>query len=306
MEYKFEDFFKDVELLSKILSEKLTSKIKYIYGIPRGGTLLGMAIGNRLGLELVDIPRGVDETLVVDDLVATGETIKPYILKGYQTATIHVKLFCPTEYMPSFFLRKINEYVDYWWEKSEKESGRIKENLIRIFEFIGENPLRPGLIDTPDRIMRMYRDFFQGYDVNRKPKMTKVKNGEDGVFYDEMLIDKGYFASFCEHHFIPFFGQYYFGYIPKDWILGTSKIARTVDYHAGKLQIAERLVSDIVEDIEANIKPRGLILVMEARHLCKEIRGVKKWDSSYKVTAVRGVFKTNENGCRDEFLRGIK
>lgn len=187
--------------------------------------------------------------------------------------------------------------------KNKKEI--IEESVKNILEAIGENSQRIGLIDTPFRVSKMYSEFFCGYDENKKPKIMTVPNGDDGVFYDEMLIDAGYFFSFCEHHIIPFFGNYYYGYIPDKLVLGASKIGRIVDYYSGRLQIAERLANQIVNEIEQTIKPLGQILIMDARHLCKEMRGLKKWNSPYSAQAVRGFFSTNQNGCKDEFMSRI-
>lgn len=178
----------------------------------------------------------------------------------------------------------------------------IKQLLIEI----GDDPARRGLQDTPKRVARMYQDFFCGYDASRIPPITIFPNGEDGIFYSEMLRDEGYFFSFCEHHVIPFFGHYYYGYIPDKSIMGASKIGRTVDYFAGRLQTAERLVNQVVGRIEEVVHPKGQVLVMNARHLCKEMRGLKKWDSPYEAIAVRGCFAENLNGCKDEFMSRIQ
>ena len=110
-------------------------------------------------------------------------------------------------------------------------------------------------------------------------KITSFSNKQDGVKYNSMICDTGYFFSHCEHHCVPFFGSYYFAYIPNEKIIGLSKIARIVDYFSAKLQIQERLVKEIVDYIEKEIKPNGIILIMKARHLCKEMRGVKKINS---------------------------
>jgi len=181
----------------------------------------------------------------------------------------------------------------------------MKDELIHILTSIGEKPGRPGLIDTPRRIEKMYREFFVGYMPAKKPVLTKFANGEDGITYDEMIRDSGYFYSFCEHHFLPFFGEYYFGYIPEKWIVGASKIARTVDYFAGKLQVQERLGHEIVDYISNEINPKGCILVLSARHLCKEMRGVKKYNSPFETINVTGLFLTNNGGCKDEFIERI-
>lgn len=156
---------------------------------------------------------------------------------------------------------------------------------------IGENEKRKGLKETPLRVAKMYSEIFRGYDVGQKPKITVFDNNSDGIVYDQMIADKGYFYSYCEHHMVPFFGQYYFAYIPDEKILGISKVARTVDYFAAKLQVQERLTKEIVDEIEKQLKPRGIALVMKARHLCKEMRGVKKYDSEMITSEMRGVFK---------------
>lgn len=171
---------------------------------------------------------------------------------------------------------------------------------------IGEDPNRIGLVDTPKRVARMYEQFFRGYDPKKKPKIMTVPNGQDGVFYNQMLRDEGYFFSFCEHHMVPFFGHYFYGYIPDQKIIGASKIGRIIDYYSGKLQIAERLVFEVVNTIEEKVHPHGQILVMNARHLCKEMRGLKKWNSPFEAIAVTGYFEKNKDGCKDEFMSRIQ
>jgi len=187
------------------------------------------------------------------------------------------------------------------------EQTRTIEELIRqLLVALGEDPQRRGLVDTPARVARMFAEFFIGYDQSKIPRLTIFPNCEDGVVYNQMLIDKGYYFSYCEHHIVPFFGEYAFGYIPDKYLLGASKIARTIDYFAGRLQIAERLVQQVVDHIDSVVCPKGSILVMWGRHLCKEMRGVRKYGSPYEAIATTGVFYTNENGCKDEFLSRIK
>lgn len=134
----------------------------------------------------------------------------------------------------------------------EKEKQFGYEQIIRsLLGYIGEDPNRPGLLGTPDRIIRMWREIFRGYDPAQHPKITTFDNGVDGLTYDNMVLDSGNYYSMCEHHMMPFFGKYVFAYIPnpKGKILGLSKIGRVVDYHSARLQVQERLVADIVEDI---------------------------------------------------------
>ena len=181
-----------------------------------------------------------------------------------------------------------------------------KEYIKELFEFIGETPDREGLAETPDRIIKMWREIFRGYDKERKPKITTFNNGEDGLVYDSMVIDSGDYYSLCEHHAMPFFGNYFFAYIPhpKGKILGLSKIGRVVDYCAAKLQIQERLVSDVVTMIKEALgdeyPPLGIALMMKGRHLCKEMRGARK-KGEMTSRYFDGIFKTNSE-LRTEFL----
>lgn len=184
------------------------------------------------------------------------------------------------------------------------------ERTIRHFlELIGEDPDRAGLVGTPDRIRRMCKELFRGYDLTQKPKITVFDNGNDGIVYDSMVVDSGEFNSMCEHHAMPFWGKYWFAYIPnpEGKILGLSKIGRVVDYCAARLQIQERLVHDVVamltEALGTEYPPQGVALVMKAHHGCKEFRGVKKkgiMTSSY----LGGLFKTDD-ALRAEFMRFV-
>lgn len=187
-------------------------------------------------------------------------------------------------------------------------SKEIAEDAVRtLLTYIGENPVREGLLGTPDRVIRMFSEIFRGYNSALKPKITVFDNGVDGIAYDNMVIDEGNFYSMCEHHIMPFFGHYWFAYIPnpKGKILGISKIGRVVDYCAARLQVQERLVYNIVEILTDALgkenPPLGVALVMQGEHLCKTMRGVKKKGlmmSSY----LSGAFKTDAI-ARAEFMQ---
>lgn len=190
----------------------------------------------------------------------------------------------------------------------EKETQTTYEQKIRdLLEYIGEDVNRPGLIGTPDRIIRMWREIFRGYDLSQHPKITTFDNGVDGLTYDNMVVDTGTFYSMCEHHIMPFFGHYVFAYIPnpKGKILGLSKIGRVVDYYSARLQIQERLVADIVKDIEdalgTDFPPLGVALIMQGEHLCKTMRGVKK-QGLMSACRLDGIFRDNSS-VRDEFMK---
>lgn len=182
---------------------------------------------------------------------------------------------------------------------------RIKDLVRSLLLELGEDPERTGLKDTPDRVVRMYSEIFRGYDKKQKPTLTVFPNKDDGIVFGGMIIDQGYFFSHCEHHMVPFFGHYYFAYIPDELLIGASKIGRLVNFHAAKLQIAERLCREITDDIEEAAKPKGCMLIMSARHLCKEMRGLKMFNSPFEADDARGMFLTNHAGCKDEFLKRI-
>lgn len=182
---------------------------------------------------------------------------------------------------------------------------KIADNIREILQLIGDNSEREGLIDTPTRVEKMFREVFRGYNENEKPRITVFENGHDGISVDEMIIDTGYFYSHCEHHMVPFFGDYFFAYIPDRKIVGISKIARLVDYHSAKLQVQERLTKEIADEVEKLLEPKGVALIMRARHLCKEMRGVKKYNSEMITSEMRGVFRDDDK-ARQELLSIIK
>ena len=179
----------------------------------------------------------------------------------------------------------------------------VMNNVDALLCQIGEDNSRTGLKDTPKRVAKMYLEIFRGYSED-PPKVTTFPNGEDGLKVDQMITDTGYFYSHCEHHMVPFFGEYYFGYIPNKKILGLSKISRIVDHFSAKLQIQERLNRDVVDYLHDILEPQGIIFVTKARHLCKEMRGTKKYNSPATCSEIRGEFEEPE--VRMEFFELIK
>lgn len=176
--------------------------------------------------------------------------------------------------------------------------------LRTIIRYIGENPDREGLLDTPERILKMYDEIFRGYRLDKKPKITTFDNDSH---CSDMVFDTGDYYSMCEHHILPFFGKYYFAYIPskEGKILGISKVARVVGYCAARLQLQERLAKEIVEMLSDALdnKCEGMALVMKGMHLCKSMRGVKN-SGLMTVAHVQGAFNLPE--VKKEFYELIK
>lgn len=166
------------------------------------------------------------------------------------------------------------------------------ENAIRdILEAIGEDPNREGLIDTPNRIARMYEEIFAGIDQDPSKHLETIfqENHEELVLVKDIP-----FYSMCEHHLVPFFGKAHVAYIPKNGKLtGLSKLARVVETVAKRPQLQERLTSTIADAITEKLDPAGVLVVVEAEHMCMTMRGVKKQGSQTITSAVRGNFKTD-------------
>ena len=187
---------------------------------------------------------------------------------------------------------------------------QAREHIKDLLEYIGDDPSREGLKETPDRILRMFEEIFRGYDSAKAPRITTFPNGQDGIVYDNMIVDSGSFYSLCEHHCRTFFGQYWFAYLPnpKGRILGLSKVGRVVDYCASRLQVQERLVQDVIKMLtdalgEEN-PPLGMALILKGRYMCKESRGARK-SGEMTTTYLTGAFRRNPQ-VRAEFLSYIK
>lgn len=180
------------------------------------------------------------------------------------------------------------------------------ESAVRtILRYIGEDPGREGLRGTPDRVLRMCRELFRGYKEDEKPKITTFSNDMHST---DIVFDCGEYYSLCEHHILPFFGRYYFAYIPKEdgRILGISKIARVVNYCSARLQLQERLARQIVEMLSNALDndTYGMAIVMKGKHLCKIMRGVKN-NGEMTVAHLSGIFK-EDSDARREFYRLIE
>jgi GTP cyclohydrolase I len=178
-------------------------------------------------------------------------------------------------------------------------SDRLTELFREILVEIGEDPDREGLLRTPARAAQAFRDFTRGYRQNTEVVLNSAVFSEE---YDDMVIVRDIeMYSLCEHHLVPFFGRVNVGYIPQGRILGLSKIARLVEVFARRLQVQERLTHEIAHAIQDAIQPRGVAVVIEARHLCMMSRGVEKQNSQMVTSCVLGAFR-QDRGTRQEFM----
>lgn len=175
----------------------------------------------------------------------------------------------------------------------------VKNVLIQL----GEDPYREGLAKTPDRVAKSLRELTSGYHVD----IDRLINGAlFDVTYSEMVVVKDIdFYSLCEHHLLPFFGKCHVAYIPDNRVIGLSKLPRIVEVYSRRLQVQERLTSQIAEIIQSKINPLGVAVIMEARHLCMEMRGAQSKNSPTLTSAMLGAFR-KDSRTREEFLSLVR
>ena len=187
--------------------------------------------------------------------------------------------------------------------KVEAPKETIAELMRKVIVLLGEDPNREGLRKTPERFEKALKYLTSGYHQN----MESLLNGATfSVHYDEMVVVKDIeFFSLCEHHLLPFFGKAHVAYLPNKRVLGLSKIARLVNMYGRRLQIQERMTSQIAEAIQEKISPEGVGVIIEARHLCMQMRGVEKQHGQAVTSAMLGSFRHNKQ-TRDEFLSLVR
>ncbi len=178
----------------------------------------------------------------------------------------------------------------------------LQKSILQMLTAVGENPDRDGLKRTPERVARMYEELLSGY---RTDPIAMVNDALFDVEYDQLVIVRDIeFYSLCEHHMLPFIGRAHVAYVPDGKVIGLSKIPRIVDMFARRLQVQERMTSQVADFLNELLHPKGVAVVMEAFHLCSMMRGVKKHDARMTTSAVHGYFRTNM-ATRMEFLDNI-
>lgn len=170
------------------------------------------------------------------------------------------------------------------------DSEKIREGVRLLLEGIGEDINREGLLETPDRVARMYEEICAGYEDDAKVHLSKTFSCQN----NEIVLEKDItFYSLCEHHIMPFYGKAHIAYIPNGRVAGLSKLARTVEVYAKRLQLQEQMTAQIADALDEHLKPLGVMVIVEAEHMCMTMRGIKKTGSSTVTMAVRGSFAEN-------------
>lgn len=178
------------------------------------------------------------------------------------------------------------------------DKDKIKQGVQLIIEGIGENAAREGLVETPDRIARMYEEIFAGLNEDASVHLSKTFSTQN----TDMIIEKDItFYSMCEHHFLPFYGKAHIAYIPNGRVAGLSKLARTVEVYARRPQLQERMTVQIADAIMENLDAKGAMVIIEAEHMCMTMRGIKKPGSRTVTISSKGIF-TEDAELRNTFL----
>ena len=179
---------------------------------------------------------------------------------------------------------------------------KVKEGVRLLLEGIGEDVTREGLVETPDRIARMYEEIYGGIEEDASEHLKKRFHVDN----DAMVLEKDItFYSTCEHHLLPFYGKAHISYIPNGEVVGLSKLARTVEVFARRLQLQEQLTGQIADALEKELNPKGVMVMIEAEHMCMTMRGIKKPGSQTVTIVKRGIFENNKE-LEDTFFRMLR
>lgn len=245
-----------------------------LYGVPRGGVVPAVVLALLNHGIVVGSPEEAD--IIIDDIIDSGQTKskfdKPFIA----------------------LYEKQTDWIEFPWEEKELPA---EDAVTRILQSIGEDTKREGLLETPKRHIKYLREFLS----EQKFEITMFEKES----YDEMIIVKDInFYSLCEHHLLPFFGTASVAYIPNKKIVGLSKIPRIVDKFTRRLQNQERITTQIAEFINEILQPKGVAVILKARHMCMEMRGIKKTADTI-TSKLLGYFMDDQN-CRTEFMNLVK
>ena len=256
-----------------------------VFGVPRGGVSVALMLAGTGPFMLVDDASRAD--VVVDDLVDSGATRKRYNEWPFY-ALIDKAQDAPYR----------NAWLVFPWE--DTSDGGIEDNITRLIQYVGEDATRGGLAETPARVAKAWTEWCSGYGQDPADVLKVFEDGAEGC--DEMVVVKDLpFYSKCEHHMADIFGTATIAYVPNGKIVGLSKLDRLLEVYARRLQVQERLTGQVADALMEHLGARGAGVVIKARHMCMESRGVRKQGHHTVTSALRGVFKTDP-AARAEFL----
>lgn len=287
-----------VSALALKVAHEIVALLPYatkVFGIPRGGIPAAMAVVARHGgLTLVDDPAEAD--IFIDDIIDSGDTMKRWC-DQYPGKPFFALIDKTKEDDPCR-----DAWIVFPWEASA-ESG-IEDNIKRLLQYVGEDPERGGLLETPRRVAKAWGHWCSGYGKYAADILKVFEDGAEKC--DEMVIVKDIpIYSKCEHHLADIFGTATIAYIPNGKIVGLSKLSRLADMFARRLQVQERLTNQIADALEEHLQPKGVGVIIRARHLCMESRGICQQGHHTITSALRGVLKDKPE-ARAEFMELAK
>lgn len=284
----------DVDRLSDQVLDR-NPGVRTLYGIPTGGSVVAARAAGRHGLGLVDRPPDTcdREILVIDDLADSGATLAPWLTSGWRVDALIRKPCTPPQMVDAAHL--VDGWVAFPWEH---DGGLPVDAVVRLLQFVGEDPTRDGLVDTPRRVTRALEEMTAGYRADPGEVLSRTF----AVDCDEMVALRGIrFASLCEHHLLPFTGRADVVYVPGKRVVGISKLARLVDCFARRLQVQERMTQQIAAAIQDHLDPRGVAVVVRAHHHCMGCRGVGQPEAEMVTSALTGLM-LDDHKARSEAL----
>ena len=265
-----------------------------LYGVPRGGIVPALLLYHILWgswhVELTENPSLAD--IIVDDLIDSGLTRSQWqeLVPAAKFVALFDKLANPDD-----------RWYSFPWERMSDEPAGVEDNVLRLIQFIGDDPKRDGLLDTPARVVKSFAEIYGGYHMRMEDILTVFDQA-----CDEMVILRDIeFYSTCEHHMLPFYGKAHIAYIPDGKVIGISKLARVLEMYSRRLQNQERICSQVTEALMEHLKPLGAACVLEGQHFCMQCRGVGKQNSVMITSSLLGKFREDPT-VRTEFMSLIK
>jgi GTP cyclohydrolase I len=294
----------DLGLVASKLADTLANEgLHKVYGIPRGGVSAALAlVANSSRIGIVDTPHEAD--VIVDDILDSGQTMLPLL----ETFNKHGAVLYVSDRgrdvvektpMLVYAGAQTSNWLIFPWEVSMEGSG--EEIVTRLLQYIGEDPQREGLKETPKRFLKAWDTYASGYNIDPSTVLKTFEDGAEGCNEMVIVTDIDVF-SHCEHHLAPFFGKAAIAYIPNKKIVGLSKLARVTEIFSRRLQVQERLTNQIADAIWNNLDPLGVGVIIQAKHMCMCARGVRHTHAGTITSALRGVMH-DEPAARSEFLR---
>jgi len=276
-----------------------------VHGLPRGGVTPARLVAETLGVPVTQDPvhavRSGLSVLVVDDLVDSGSTARALLeaTPALSFDALYRKPHSPAQIAPDATL--LDGWLVFPWETDDEREGPT-DAVVRILSLIGEDPNREGLLDTPKRVVKAFREMTEGYRLEPGDVLGTTFDVGD---CDELVVVSGiHFDSLCEHHLLPFSGTAAVGYLPGERVVGLSKVARLVELYARRLQVQERMTTQIATAIMEHLNAQAAGVVLSGTHSCMSCRGVRK-RATMTTSAMFGRLR-DEHALRAEFLRLIE